>query len=60
MTRMYSLNDPELDEVMRELAVEVAVNWPPLDDIQRAQLAPLLADPKPRPAPISMPARRAA
>ena len=56
--RSYSLDDPELDVVMRRMAEETAANWPPLTDAQRARLAPLLAPDAARSS--TAPQRRAA
>jgi hypothetical protein len=38
----YSLDDPALDEAMREQAKEAAADWPALSPAQLARLAPLL------------------
>jgi hypothetical protein len=40
--RTYSLDDPALDEAMREQAEKTAANWPALNPGQLARLAPLL------------------
>lgn len=59
-THRYTLDDPQLDVVLRRMAEETAANWPPVSEGQRARLAPLLAaSPTPTPTP-SAPEKRAA
>lgn len=38
----YQLDDPRLQDELNRLAADAATTWPPLDDVQRQQLARVL------------------